>query len=145
MMNYRETTKHGYKILSLVDTGAMIAEDRPYLLAIAKRETDFKPYIFCDGYDLTNGTWGTGSYYDSFDDASVYLAKRLLDWTATYRDDDNKSTEAFIKEGNEIFKRVGEFVDKYWKNIGIDEDLDALLNNLSDTYDQYTDLRKKVC
>lgn len=78
MMNYRETTKHGYKILSLVDTGAMIAEDRPYLLAIAKRETDFKPYIFCDGYDLTNGTWGTGSYYDSFDDASVYLAKRLL-------------------------------------------------------------------
>lgn len=58
MMNYRETTKQGYEILSLVDTGAMIAEDRPYLLAIAKRETDFKPYIFCDGYDLTNGTWG---------------------------------------------------------------------------------------
>ena len=39
MMNYRETTKQGYEILSLVDTGAMIAEDRPYLLAIAKRET----------------------------------------------------------------------------------------------------------
>ena len=91
MMNYRETTKQGYEILSLVDTGAMITEDRPYLLAIAKRETDFKPYIFCDGYDLTNGTWGTGSYYDSFDDASVYLAKRLLDWTATYRDDGAKT------------------------------------------------------
>lgn len=42
-------------------------------------------------------------------------------------------------------KKVGEFVDKYWENIGIDEDLDALLNNLSDTYDQYTDIRKKAC
>lgn len=145
MMNYRETTKQGYKILSFIDTGAMITEDRPYLFAIAKRETDFNPYILCVGYDLTNGTWGHGRYYDSFDDASVDLAKELLKRTATYRDDDNKTTEAFIKEGNEIFERVGEFVDKYWENLGIDEDLDALLNNLSDAYDQYTDLRKKVC
>lgn len=135
MMNYRETTKQGYKILSLVDTGAKITEDRPYLLAIAKRETDFKPYIFCDGYNLADGTWGAGRYYDSFYDASVYLAKQLLGC--------NKSPEAFLKEGNEIFERVGEFVDKYWEHIGIDEDLDTLLNSLSNAYDQYTELRKK--
>lgn len=144
MMNYRETTNQGYKILSLVDTGIMITDNRPYLLAIAKRETDFEPYIFCNGYDLSNGTWYHGAYYDSFYHASVSLAKELLKWTAPYRDDDNKSPEAFFKEGNEIFERVGDFLDKYWENLGVDEDLDILLNNLADAYNQYADLRKKV-
>lgn len=70
-MNFNDIcVKSGFELMALVRC------DDTYH-AIIHRNTSFEPYIFCYCYDVTDGTWGQGHYYDTYAQALEDLKAHL--------------------------------------------------------------------
>ena len=49
-----------------------------YCYAIIKRNNcPLQPYVFCSGYDVTDGSWGAGYYFDTYEEAAKLLVKYM--------------------------------------------------------------------
>ena len=62
--------KEGYTLLALVSDGA-------FYHAIINRNSKYEPYVYCYGYDITDGVWGQGHYYDTYAEAANDLAHHI--------------------------------------------------------------------
>lgn len=66
--------KENYKVMAFIRTRGN------YCLAIIHRmNCTCQPYVFCKGYDVSDGTWGAGTYCETYDGAlhemCAYLTK----------------------------------------------------------------------
>lgn len=67
MRNFNDVVvKEGYEMMLFMQT-----KSGNYYLAIIHRIAA-DDYVFCTGYDITDGTWGQGHYCDTY--ASAYRA-----------------------------------------------------------------------
>lgn len=59
-----KTAREDYKIMAFIRTRGN------YCLAIIHRmNCTYQPYVFCKGYDVTDGTWGAGTYCETYEGA----------------------------------------------------------------------------
>jgi len=63
--------KDGYEMLALVNRGDN------HFDAIIDRKSKFRPFVVCLNYDITDGTWGQGEYFEKYEIAKCYLACRM--------------------------------------------------------------------
>lgn len=63
--------KDGYEMLALVNRGDN------HFDAIIDRKSKFQPFVVCLNYDITDGTWGQGAYFEKYEIAKNYLADRM--------------------------------------------------------------------
>lgn len=72
---YTTVTQQGYKIKALVQDVTCYDDGTPHYIAIVHREkSPIEPYVVCHGYDIREGDWGNGYYYNSYDKALAKLA-----------------------------------------------------------------------
>lgn len=46
-----------------------------YYYAIIDRHCSCEPFVFCSGYDITDGTWCAGHYFYTYREALEYAIK----------------------------------------------------------------------
>jgi hypothetical protein len=63
--------KDGYEMLALVNRGDN------HFDAIIDRKSKFQPFVVCLNYDITDGTWAQGEYFEKYEIAKNYLADRM--------------------------------------------------------------------
>lgn len=62
--------REGYELKAIVAF-------KDYYHAIIDRHTECDRYVFCFYYDITDGTWGQGSYFSEYSSACEKLASYL--------------------------------------------------------------------
>lgn len=50
-----------------------------YYYAIIDRHTSCEPYVFCSGYDITDGTWAAGHYFYTYAEVLEYAVNYFKD------------------------------------------------------------------